>query len=121
MSARTRDVLWRSWNGPGLEHLCFSEDAGGAVADGVVVAATDERRYRLRYHVVTDADWRVREVTVELLGEPDRVVTLRADDPVERAVDLIADGSVHSVLVLDAARRLVGIVTDTDLLDYLCG
>ncbi len=48
------------------------------------------------------------------------LVTLRADEPVERAVDLIADGSIHSVLVLDAARRLVGIVTDTDLLDYLC-
>jgi CBS domain-containing protein len=49
------------------------------------------------------------------------LVTLRPDDPVERAIDLIADGSVHSLLVLDEQRRLVGILTDTDLLDYLCG
>jgi CBS domain-containing protein len=48
------------------------------------------------------------------------LVTLRPEDPLERAVDLIADGSIHSLLVLDAERRLVGIVTDTDLLDYLC-
>lgn len=47
------------------------------------------------------------------------LVTLRADDPVERAIDRIADGALHSVLVLDAERRLVGIVTDTDLLDFL--
>lgn len=49
------------------------------------------------------------------------LVTLRPDDPVERAVDLIADGTIHSLLVLDEQRRLVGILTDTDLLDYLCG
>jgi CBS domain-containing protein len=48
------------------------------------------------------------------------LVTARPDDSVERAIELIADGSVHSVLVLDVSRHLVGIVTDTDLLDYLC-
>jgi CBS domain-containing protein len=48
------------------------------------------------------------------------LVTLRPDDPLERAIDLIADGSIHSLLVLDAGRRLAGIITDTDLLDYLC-
>jgi CBS domain-containing protein len=48
------------------------------------------------------------------------LVTLHPDDTVERAIDLIADGSIHSLLVLDADRRLAGIVTDTDLLDYLC-
>jgi CBS domain-containing protein len=48
------------------------------------------------------------------------LVTLRPDDPVERAIDLIADGHIHSLLVLDAGRHLVGILTDTDLLDYLC-
>lgn len=48
------------------------------------------------------------------------LVTVRSDESVEQAIERIADGSIHSVLVLDAGRRLVGIVTDTDLLDYLC-
>jgi CBS domain-containing protein len=48
------------------------------------------------------------------------LVTLRSDASVEDAIERIAAGAVHSVLVLDADRRLVGIVTDTDLLDYLC-
>lgn len=47
------------------------------------------------------------------------LVTLRADDSVERAIDRIAEGRYHSILVLDEDGRLVGIVTDTDLLDYL--
>lgn len=47
------------------------------------------------------------------------LATLRADEPVERAIERIADGYLHSVLILDAESRLVGIVTDTDLLDYL--
>ena len=47
------------------------------------------------------------------------LATLRADEPVERAIERIAEGRLHSVLVLDTESRLVGIVTDTDLLDYL--
>jgi CBS domain-containing protein len=59
-----------------------------------------------------------RHATVAQAMRPD-LVTLPEDASVEQAIDRIADGSVHSVLVLDAARRLVGILTDTDLLDYL--
>jgi CBS domain-containing protein len=48
------------------------------------------------------------------------LVTAQVDESVEDAIARIGDGHVHSVLVIDAGRRLVGIVTDTDLLDYLC-
>ena len=48
------------------------------------------------------------------------LVMMRSDESVDRAIDLIASGTIHSVLVLDRDERLVGIVTDTDLLDYLC-
>jgi CBS domain-containing protein len=47
------------------------------------------------------------------------LVTVLADESVELAIDLIADGRIHSVLVVDESERLVGIVTDADLLDYL--
>jgi CBS domain-containing protein len=48
------------------------------------------------------------------------LATIRSDENAEAAIDLIASGAIHSVLVLDRAERLVGIVTDTDLLEYLC-
>jgi len=48
-----------------------------------------------------------------------KLVTVRDDDSIDRAIDLIADAHVHSVLVLDAQQRLVGIVTDKDIVEYL--
>lgn len=50
-----------------------------------------------------------------------KLVTVRDDDSIDRAIDLIADAHVHSVLVLDSDSRLVGIVTDKDIVDYLRG
>jgi CBS domain-containing protein len=47
------------------------------------------------------------------------LVTVRDDDSIDRAIDLIADAHIHSVLVLDSNERLVGIVTDKDIVDYL--
>ena len=47
------------------------------------------------------------------------LVTMRSDDSVERAIDLLADGAIHSVLVLDADDALAGITTNVDLLEYL--
>jgi CBS domain-containing protein len=47
------------------------------------------------------------------------LVTVRDDDSIDHAVDLIADAHVHSVLVLDSEERLVGIVTDKDIVAYL--
>ena len=49
------------------------------------------------------------------------LVTVRDDDSIDRAIDLIADAHVHSVLVLDSESRLAGIVTDKDIVDYLRG
>lgn len=47
------------------------------------------------------------------------LITMRADEKVDRAIDLLADGAIHSVLVLDAGGELVGIATNNDLLEYL--
>jgi CBS domain-containing protein len=48
------------------------------------------------------------------------LVTVRDTDVVEVAIDAIGGGAIHSVLVLDESKHLVGIVTDHDLLDFLC-
>lgn len=60
-----------------------------------------------------------RGATVAKIMSTD-LVTISSDESVDTAIDLIASGTIHSVLVLDREDRLAGIVTDTDLLDYLC-
>jgi CBS domain-containing protein len=47
------------------------------------------------------------------------LVTVHDDDSIDRAIDLIADAHLHSVLVIDSEERLVGIVTDKDIVEYL--
>jgi len=59
-----------------------------------------------------------RGATLESIMTRD-IVSLREDEPVERAIDRIADGHIHSVLVVDADGRLAGIVTDEDLVAHL--
>lgn len=47
------------------------------------------------------------------------LVTMRMDGSVERAIDLLAGGEMHSLLIIDRDEVLVGIVTNIDLLEYL--
>ena len=47
------------------------------------------------------------------------LVTMRSDESIDRAIDILADGAIHSVLVIDEEERLVGIATNIDILDYL--
>lgn len=47
------------------------------------------------------------------------VLTARADDPVEQVWRIMAEHRIRQVPVLDAARRLVGLVNDRDLLTVL--
>ena len=47
------------------------------------------------------------------------LVTVRDDDPLDRAIDEIADAHIHSVLVLDGDERLVGILTDKNIVEFL--
>ena len=62
--------------------------------------------------------WLDRQGTIAEIMSRDPV-TVSPEDRVERAIDLIASGDFHSVLVVDEDDRLVGIVTDSDLLDFL--
>ncbi len=61
-----------------------------------------------------------RATSVEQTMQTD-LVTVREDDTVDRAIDLLADGERHSVLVVDREEALVGIVTNIDVLDWLFG
>ena len=48
-----------------------------------------------------------------------QIISIAESDSVQRAAELLADGRFHSLPVLDGARKLVGIITSTDLIQYL--
>ncbi len=45
--------------------------------------------------------------------------TLRPNETAECAIDLLATGERHSILVVDRDDALVGIITNIDILEYL--
>jgi len=47
------------------------------------------------------------------------LVTVKVGDALRKVVDLMSDGTVHSVLVLNDDGELEGIVTSTDLIRQL--
>ena len=47
------------------------------------------------------------------------VMYLDADANIKKAAKMMSSGEFHSVPVVDEARKVIGMVTSTDLMDYL--
>jgi len=86
-----------------------------------IVSASDLLRVSLEaYDVdpdkeadVLDRQFKLSEVMTT------EVVTVRASDSIREAAACLSPGSFHALPVLDDDGRLVGMVTSTDLIDYL--
>ena len=99
-----RECFMRS----GVHHLPVVADDGELLG---IVSHTD--LYKCR---PTDPDSGVATVA-DLMT--DRPVSVRADDPLELAVALLAGGVFHAVPVVDSAGYLVGLLTTSDILRTL--
>jgi len=105
-AATTADDAWRMMRDDRIHHLVVKDgssiagvlsdrDAGGA--NGAAVR---------KDHLVSD-----------MMNE--EVVTVAPDTPVRKIANLMRGRSIGCVVVADKARRAVGIVTTSDLLDLL--
>ena len=82
MSEVVRDVYWRPWEDPGLEHLHLSVDSDGAQALGLILRMQDGQHFRCRYTLSTDPEWRVRQLTIAMTpaeGGPGQRLELESD------------------------------------------
>ena len=69
---------WQDWSGSGLEHLCLRETADRIVADAAVVGSAEDELFAVRYRILCDKLWRVREVELDRIGS-DHSIKLRSD------------------------------------------
>lgn len=90
------------------------------VESGSLVGIISARDLVRRYRDVQESSGSTleEEQTVATTMQTD-LITMRSDERADRAIDLLADGTVHSVLIVDKDESLVGIVTNIDLLEYL--
>jgi uncharacterized protein len=68
---------WEDWSGRGLQHVVLTERPDAVVAEAVCIVAEDAV-FAARYRIQCDAEWRCRELDVEVIGAA-RMLRLRGD------------------------------------------
>jgi hypothetical protein len=63
---------WSDWSGSGSEHLVLRQAPDSITAEAVVLSGIDDG-FGVRYRVLCDPTWRVRQVEVELMGSDKRL------------------------------------------------
>jgi predicted transcriptional regulator len=112
------NVFWLAADAPltrAAEALADKQISGAPVCDasGKIVGMFTKTELAEYYGAAHEARL-VRDVMTPM------VVSVHPDDPIERAVELMAFEGVHRLLVLDG-ERLEGIVTSMDVLRELAG
>ena len=97
-----REVMWVRCDAPGVDHVRLVDDDGSVRADGLIVGVADDASFRVRHEIRCDSQWRVREVSLAVLGSE------RPD------LRLLADGEGHWTADGAAVSALDGCV-DVDL------
>ncbi len=64
---------WQDWDARGIEHLVLREGTREIVAESVIVGATDDSSFALRYRIRCDNMWRVRSAEIAIVGENRKV------------------------------------------------
>ena len=67
-TAAPRNVYWRPWDEPGLEHLHVTFADGGLRAVGLILRKLGEAHLRCRYELETDAAWRARKLNFAVMA-----------------------------------------------------
>lgn len=62
-----RNVYWRPWNDPGLEHVHVIFAADGLRAIGLILRKLGDTHLRCRYELETDAAWRTRRLNFAIM------------------------------------------------------
>ena len=61
---------WRDWSGGGLEHLALKTDRQGIRAEAAVVGMVEGQPFAVQYRIDCLPDWRVRSLSVAVIGGP---------------------------------------------------
>ena len=91
------------------------------VRDGKPIAVVSDRDIRLKVSDLVDPEMRrsYMETTSVMAHASKPVTTASADMPVRDAAQIFVESRIGCLPVVDAAGRLIGIVTQTDLLKWL--
>jgi hypothetical protein len=92
---------WEAWKGAkaGLEHLELRVEGEGFVASGIVIGSSESVHFGLRYRLVIDAGWHIRDALIETCAGAS--VNLESDGRGHWLKDGRADPSLDGCIDID--------------------
>lgn len=75
----TEEVWWKSLDAVGLESLRLTRGRMENVAESVILRIENYSPYQLNYRIRCDDEWYVREVSVHINNDIDRLIELKSD------------------------------------------
>jgi hypothetical protein len=69
---------WHDWSGKGIEHLVVGEGSDEIIAEAAILGATGDEAFAVRYRILCEKSWRVRNVEIGQIGSGN-VVELASD------------------------------------------
>ena len=113
LTVEANESLWDAWQllfVSGLRHLVVLDDAGaclGVISDRNILSDIPMTAEHLKARTVSDVLARVP------------IVAIHPEDCPRDAAILMADHAVEALPVIDGISRLVGIVTESDLVRWM--
>ena len=59
---------WQDWSGSGIEHAVIQRSGTGISIEGTVLGGDDEEPYAVRYRLLCDSSWTLRDAEIQLVG-----------------------------------------------------
>ena len=74
-----RDIMWKPWSEPGLEHLHLQQQDGTILADSFIVGVSNRMPFRLHYEISCDSNWKVKQLGLMLLSGNRKSTKIQSD------------------------------------------
>ena len=74
-----RNIMWKPWSKPGLEHLRLLQQDDTILADSFIARVNNRMPFRLHYEITCDSNWHVKELDLTLLSGDSNSLKIRAD------------------------------------------
>lgn len=73
------DVMWKTFNGVGLEHLLLLKNHENIKVNSVILAMRDNMPVRILYNIYCDLDWKVKKFDIQIFCDKHKNIILQSD------------------------------------------
>lgn len=74
------DVMWKTLNQTGLEHLFLLKNGECVIANSVILTVVEGKPVRISYNIYCNLEWEVSKVDIQIFDSKYKNIILQSDD-----------------------------------------